>query len=133
MTDKPRQRARLKVDVEDAHLTPEGLWFAPFAADERAAYERLMHRGWPPEVADKAVRQLRQQHAESRKRHPPLRAGEVVDVVLAFPHYDGEPEAENGLLVEGASGARALVLRGDTEPAPPEADAGPPVWEGHYA
>jgi hypothetical protein len=132
MTDKPRERARLKVDAPDAHLTPAGLWFAPFAADEQAACERLARMGWAPEVADKAVRQLRQQHADARSHPAPLRAGEVVEVVLAFPHYEGEPEAENALLVEGASGARAVVLRGDTEPAPAEPDTHPPTWEGHY-
>ena len=40
MTDKPRERARLKVDAPDAHLTPAGLWFAPFAADEQAHYRK---------------------------------------------------------------------------------------------
>ncbi len=133
MTGKPRERVRLKVDVEDAHLTPEGLWFAPFTADERAACEGLMRRGRPPEVADKAVRQLRQQYADAKRRVAPLRAGEVVEVALAFPHFDGEPEAENGLLVENGEGVRGVVLRSGTEPAPPGEDTPKTSWEGHHA
>jgi hypothetical protein len=133
MTGKPHEKVRLKVDVEDLHLAPESLWFAPFVDSDRAAYESLLHLGWPPEVADQAVRHLRQKYADSRSHRAPLRAGEVVEVALVFPHFDGEPEAENGLLVENDKGARGVVSRGGTEPAPPGESTNAPGWEGHYA
>jgi hypothetical protein len=133
MSGTASERVRLKVDVEDAHLAPESLWFATLTGVDKAAYERLTHKGWAPEVADLAIRELRQKHADLKARRPPLKAGEVVEVVLVYPHYENEPEAENGLLVENDRGARGLVLRGETEPAPPAEGPKEHNWGGHYA
>jgi hypothetical protein len=116
MSDKAREKVRMKVDVEDILHVPASIWYAPFEGFYKDACERLIQSGWSASSADLATRKLRQKQTGLKTGKLALEAGEVVEVVLACPR-EGEPESETDLLVENNKGAQAWVTRGDTEPA----------------